>query len=184
VIQRQDLIESIENTQETIKEIEAISRTKFDEALTRINENFGKVFVRLFQGGQAFLRVSDEENQDESGLDIVVSPPGKKLQNILLLSGGEKALAALALLIGVFQFRPSPFCVLDEVDAALDETNVGRFADLLHSLSHDTQFLIVTHSKRMMQTADMIYGVTMQEPGVSKVVSVRLGHREQRRATA
>ncbi|MGA2206573.1 MAG: chromosome segregation protein SMC [Terracidiphilus sp.] len=184
VVQRQDLIESIENTQETIKEIEAISRTKFDEALTRINENFGKVFVRLFQGGQAFLRVSDEENQDESGLDIVVSPPGKKLQNILLLSGGEKALAALALLIGVFQFRPSPFCVLDEVDAALDETNVGRFADLLHSLSHDTQFLIVTHSKRMMQTADMIYGVTMQEPGVSKVVSVRLGHREQRRATA
>ena len=183
-IQRQDLVESIENTQETIKEIEAISRTKFDEALTRINENFGKVFVRLFQGGQAFLRVSDEENQDESGLDIVVSPPGKKLQNILLLSGGEKALAALALLIGVFQFRPSPFCVLDEVDAALDETNVGRFADLLHSLSHDTQFLIVTHSKRMMQTADMIYGVTMQEPGVSKVVSVRLGHREQRRATA
>ncbi len=184
VIQRQDLVESIENTQETIKEIEAISRTKFDEALMHINENFGKVFVQLFQGGQAFLRVSDEENQDESGLDIVVSPPGKKLQNILLLSGGEKALAALALLIGVFQFRPSPFCVLDEVDAALDETNVGRFADLLHSLSHDTQFLIVTHSKRMMQSADMIYGVTMQEPGVSKVVSVRLGHREQRRATA
>jgi chromosome segregation protein len=182
--QRQDLIESIENTQETIKEIDHISRTKFDEALTQINENFGKVFVRLFQGGQAFLRVSDEANQDENGLDIVVSPPGKKLQNVLLLSGGEKALAALALLIGIFQFRPSPFCVLDEVDAALDETNVGRFADLLHSLSHDTQFLIVTHSKRMMQGADMIYGVTMQEPGVSKIVSVRLGHREQKRATA
>ena len=182
--QRQDLIESIENTQETIKEIDQISRTKFDEALTKINENFGKVFAELFQGGQAFLRVSDEENQDESGLDIVVSPPGKKLQNILLLSGGEKALAALALLIGVFQFRPSPFCVFDEVDAPLDETNVGRFADLLHSLSRDTQFLIVTHSKRMMQAADMIYGVTMQEPGVSKIVSVRLGHREQKRATA
>ncbi len=183
--QRQDLIESIENTQETIKEIDQISRTKFDEALTQINENFAKVFARLFQGGQAFLRVSDEANQDESGLDIVVSPPGKKLQNVLLLSGGEKALTALALLVGIFQFRPSPFCVLDEVDAALDETNVGRFADLLHSLSHDTQFLIVTHSKRMMQTADMIYGVTMQEPGVSKVVSVRLGHhREAQRATA
>ncbi len=129
--QRQDLIESIENTQETIKEIDQISRTKFDEAFTRINENFGKVFARLFQGGQAFLRVSDEENQAESGLDIVVSPPGKKLQNVLLLSGGEKALTALALLVGIFQFRPSPFCVLDEVDAALDETNVGRFADLL-----------------------------------------------------
>ncbi len=182
--QRQDLIESIENTQETIKEIDQISRTKFDEALTRINENFAQVFSRLFQGGQAFLRVSDEENQAESGIDIVVSPPGKKLQNVLLLSGGEKALTALALLVGIFQFRPSPFCVLDEVDAALDEANVGRFADLLHSLSHDTQFLIVTHSKRMMQTADMIYGVTMQEPGVSKIVSVRLGQREQKRATA
>ena len=130
------------------------------------------------------LRVTDEENQAESGLDIVVSPPGKKLQNVLLLSGGEKSLTALALLVAIFQFRPSPFCALDEVDAALDETNVGRFADLLHSLSHDTQFLIVTHSKRMMQGADMIYGVTMQEPGVSKIVSVRLGHREQQRATA
>jgi chromosome segregation protein len=182
--QRQDLIESIENTQETIKEIDQISRTKFDEALTAINENFGRVFARLFQGGQAFLRVNDEGNLDESGLDIVVSPPGKKLQNVLLLSGGEKALTALALLVGIFQFRPSPFCVLDEVDAALDETNVGRFSDLLESLSHDTQFLIVTHSKRMMQAADMIYGVTMQEPGVSKVVSVRLGHREAQRATA
>jgi chromosome segregation protein len=182
--QRNDLIESIENTQETIKEIDQISRTKFDEALTKINENFGQVFARLFQGGQAFLRVSDEVNQAESGLDIVVSPPGKKPQNVLLLSGGEKSLTALALLMGIFQFRPSPFCVLDEVDAALDETNVGRFADLLQSLSRDTQFLIVTHSKRMMQTADMIYGVTMQEPGVSKVVSVRLGNREQKRATA
>ena len=116
-----------------------------------------------------------QENQAESGLEIVASPPGKKLQNVLLLSGGEKSLTALALLVGIFQFQPSPFCVLDEVDAALDETNVGRLADLLHSLSRETQFLLVTHSKRMMQAADMIYGVTMQEPGVSKVVSVRLG---------
>ena len=103
---------------------------------------------------------------------------------MLLLSGGEKALTALALLVGIFQFQPSPFCVLDEVDAALDETNVGRLADLMHSLSGETQFLVVTHSKRMMQSADMIYGVTMQEPGVSKVVSVRLGHQEAQRATA
>ena len=175
--QRTDLMESIENTQETIKEIDQISRTKFDEAFARINENFGQVFTRLFHGGQAFLRLTDAENQAESGLDIVASPPGKKLQNVLLLSGGEKALTALALLVGIFQFQPSPFCVLDEVDAALDETNVGRLADLLHSLSKDTQFLLVTHSKRMMQAADMIYGVTMQEPGVSKVVSVKLGGR-------
>jgi len=130
------------------------------------------------------LRITDAENQAESGLDIVVSPPGKKLQNVLLLSGGEKALTALSLLMGIFQFRPSPFCVLDEVDAPLDETNVGRFADLIASLGEGTQFLIVTHSKRMMQAADMIYGVTMQEPGVSKIVSVKLGGREQRRATA
>jgi chromosome segregation protein len=115
----------------------------------------------------------------------VASPPGKKLQNVLLLSGGEKALTALSLLIGIFQFQPSPFCVLDEVDAPLDETNVGRFGELMRALSSDTQFLVVTHSKRMMQFADLIYGVTMQEPGVSKVVSVRLGAAaEARRATA
>jgi chromosome segregation protein len=182
--QRKDLVESIENTQETIKEIEQISRTKFDEAFARINENFGHVFTRLFHGGQAFLRLTDEENQAESGLEIVASPPGKKLQNVLLLSGGEKALTALALLVGIFQFQPSPFCILDEVDAALDETNVGRLSELLQSLSLDTQFLLVTHSKRMMQSADMIYGVTMQEPGVSKIVSVRLGGQERQRATA
>jgi chromosome segregation protein len=182
--QRKDLVESIENTQETIKEIDQISRTKFDEAFAKINENFGVVFSRLFQGGQAFLRLTDQENQAESGLEIVASPPGKKLQNVLLLSGGEKALTALALLVGIFQFQPSPFCVLDEVDAPLDETNVGRLADLLHSLSLDTQFLLVTHSKRMMQSADMIYGVTMQEPGVSKVISVRLNNQERQRATA
>jgi len=182
--QRADLMESIENTQQTIKEIDLISRTKFDEAFARINENFAQVFSRLFQGGQAFLRLTDAENQAESGLEIVASPPGKKLQNVLLLSGGEKSLTALALLVAIFQFQPSPFCALDEVDAALDETNVGRLADLLHSLSRETQFLLVTHSKRMMQTADMIYGVTMQEPGVSKVISVRLGGRDQHRATA
>jgi chromosome segregation protein len=182
--QRKDLVESIENTIETIKEIDQISRTKFDEAFARINENFAQVFSRLFQGGQAFLRLTDAENQDESGLDIVASPPGKKLQNVLLLSGGEKALTALALLVGIFQFRPSPFCVLDEVDAALDEINVGRFSDLMNTMSRDTQFLVVTHSKRMMQSADMIYGVTMQEPGVSKVVSVRLGQQGKQRATA
>jgi len=186
--QRKDLIESIENTQSTIKEIDQISRVKFDEAFARINENFSRVFTGLFHGGQAFLRLTDAENTAESGLEIVASPPGKKLQNVLLLSGGEKALTALSLLVGIFQYQPAPFCILDEVDAALDETNVGRLADMLHGMSQDTQFLLVTHSKRMMQTADMIYGVTMQEPGVSKIVSVHLGSqqsgRERERATA
>jgi chromosome segregation protein len=182
--QRKDLVDSIENTQNTIKEIDQISRIKFDEAFARINENFAHVFTKLFHGGQAFLRLTDAENQAESGLEIVASPPGKKLQNVLLLSGGEKALTALSLLVGIFQYQPAPFCVLDEVDAALDETNVGRLADLLHGMSQDTQFLLVTHSKRMMQAADLIYGVTMQEPGVSKIVSVHLGHRERERASA
>jgi chromosome segregation protein len=182
--QRKDLVESIENTQSTIKEIDQISRVKFEEAFARINENFAQVFNKLFPGGQAFLRLTDAEHQAESGLEIVASPPGKKLQNVLLLSGGEKALTALSLLVGIFQYQPAPFCILDEVDAALDETNVGRLADLLHGMSQDTQFLLVTHSKRMMQTADMIYGVTMQEPGVSKIVSVHLGNRERERASA
>ncbi|HKR27722.1 MAG TPA: hypothetical protein VJS11_09705, partial [Acidobacteriaceae bacterium] len=140
--------------------------------------NFSVTFSKLFSGGQAFMRLTDEENVADSGIDIVAQPPGKKLQNVLLLSGGEKALTALSLLIGIFLYQPSPFCVLDEVDAPLDETNVGRLADMLRSMSAETQFVLVTHSKRMMTVADMIYGVTMQEPGVSKVVSVRLGERE------
>jgi chromosome segregation protein len=179
--QRKDLLDSIENTQSTIKEIDQISRTKFDEAFGKINENFGVTFAQLFGGGQAFMKLTDEENSIDSGIDIVASPPGKKMQNVLLLSGGEKALTALSLLIGIFRYQPSPFCVLDEVDAPLDETNVGRLAEMIKNMAATTQFVIVTHSKRMMQAADMIYGVTMQEPGVSKVVSVRLGGVETER---
>jgi chromosome segregation protein len=172
--QRKDLVDAIENTQSTIREIDQITRQKFDEAFARINQNFSETFTSLFGGGQGFMRLTDEENSAESGIDIVASPPGKKLQNVLLLSGGEKALTALALLVGIFRYAPSPFCVLDEVDAPLDETNVGRLADMLKGMSGETQFLLVTHSKRMMTAADLIYGVTMQEPGVSKLVSVRL----------
>jgi chromosome segregation protein len=173
--QRKDLIDSIENTQASIKEIDDVSRVKFDEAFKVINENFGVTFAKLFGGGQALMRLTDEENAAESGIDIVASPPGKKLQNIMLLSGGEKALTALSLLVGIFQFQPAPFCVLDEVDAPLDETNVGRFAKLIAEMSATTQFVVITHSKRTMEQADVIYGVTMQEPGVSKIVSVNLG---------
>ncbi len=173
--QRKDLLDSIENTHSTIKELDAISRTKFDDAFGKINEHFERTFGRLFGGGQASMRLTDEENSADSGIDIVAQPPGKKLQNVFLLSGGEKALTALSLLMGIFEFQPAPFCVLDEVDAPLDESNVGRLADMLRSMAADTQFVMVTHSKRMMSAADMIYGVTMQEPGVSKLVSVRLG---------
>jgi chromosome segregation protein len=173
--QRKDLLESIENTQASIKEIDDVSRIKFDEAFKVINDNFSVTFTKLFGGGQAFMKLTDAENANESGIDIVASPPGKKLQNILLLSGGEKALTALSLLVGIFQFQPAPFCVLDEVDAPLDETNVGRFAKLIAEMSATTQFVVITHSKRTMAQADVIYGVTMQEPGVSKIVSVALG---------
>lgn len=185
--QRKDLLDSIENTQATIKEIDTISLEKFNEAFARINENFAATFSRLFNGGQAMMRLTDEENVAESGIDIIASPPGKKLQNVLLLSGGEKALTALSLLVGIFLYQPSPFCVLDEVDAPLDETNVGRLAEMLKNMAKETQFVVVTHSKRMMTAMDLIYGVTMQEPGVSKLVSVHMGghlHAHSHRATA
>jgi chromosome segregation protein len=173
--QRRDLISSIENTTATIKEIDQISRQKFEEAFHKINENFQSTFKKLFGGGHAFMKLTDEENSAESGIDVVASPPGKRLQSVLLLSGGEKALTALALLVGIFQFAPSPFCILDEVDAPLDETNVGRFTDLVKEMSVQTQFVLITHSKKTMSIAPVLYGVTMQEPGVSKLVSVKFG---------
>jgi chromosome segregation protein len=173
--QRKDLLDSIENTQNTIKEIDIFSRQKFQEAFARINENFQATFKKLFGGGNAFMRLTDEENSAESGIDVVASPPGKKLQNVLLLSGGEKALTALALLVGIFQYQPSPFCILDEVDAPLDEANIGRFTELVKEMSVQTQFVLITHSKKTMSIAPVLYGVTMQEPGVSKLVSVRFG---------
>ena len=173
--QRKDLLDSIENTQATIKEIDVFSKQKFEEAFGKINENFQTTFKKLFGGGNAFMRLTDEENSAESGIDVVASPPGKKLQNVLLLSGGEKALTALSLLVGIFQYQPSPFCILDEVDAPLDEANIGRFTELVKEMSVQTQFVLITHSKKTMSIAPTLYGVTMQEPGVSKLVSVRFG---------
>jgi len=173
--QRKDLLDAIADTAATIREIDQVSRQKFEEAFNRINENFQATFRKLFGGGHGFMRLTDLENSAESGIDVVASPPGKKLQNVLLLSGGEKALAALALLVGIFQYTPSPFCILDEVDAPLDEANIARFTDLVREMSVQTQFILITHSKRTMSIAPVLYGVTMQEPGVSKLVSVRFG---------
>jgi chromosome segregation protein len=173
--QRKDLIDAIENTAATIKEIDLVSRQKFEEAFHKINANFQNTFRKLFGGGDAFMRLTDLENSAESGIDVVASPPGKKLQSVLLLSGGEKALTALALLVGIFQYTPSPFCILDEVDAPLDEANVGRFTELVREMSLETQFILITHSKKTMSIAPVLYGVTMQEPGISKLVSVRFG---------
>jgi len=173
--QRKDLISSIENTTATIREIDQISRQKFEEAFTKINENFQATFKKLFGGGHAFMKMTDEDNSAESGIDVVASPPGKRLQSVLLLSGGEKALTALSLLVGIFLYAPSPFCILDEVDAPLDEANIGRFTELVKEMSVQTQFVLITHSKKTMSIAPVLYGVTMQEPGVSKLVSVRFG---------
>jgi chromosome segregation protein len=173
--QRKDLLDAIADTAATIKEIDQVSRQKFEEAFNKINENFQATFRKLFGGGHGFMRLTDLENSAESGIDVVASPPGKKLQNVLLLSGGEKALTALSLLVGIFQYTPSPFCILDEVDAPLDEANIARFTELVREMSVQTQFILITHSKRTMSIAPVLYGVTMQEPGVSKLVSVRFG---------
>jgi chromosome segregation protein len=172
--QHSDLLDSIRDTQKAITEIDTASRRQFQIALEEINRNFREIFRTLFGGGIAEMRLSDEENPAEAGVDIVASPPGKRLQNIALLSGGEKSLTALALLMATFLFRPSPFCVLDEVDAALDEANLYRFRMLLEHMANHTQFIIITHSKTTMEAAETLYGVTMAEPGVSRLVSVRM----------
>jgi chromosome segregation protein len=127
----------------------------------------------LFGGGQGEMRLTDENNLSESGIDLVASPPGKRLQNVLLLSGGEKSLTAMALLMAIFRYTPSPFCILDEVDAPLDEPNIERLTRLIKDMASETQFIVITHAKRTMEAAQALYGVTMQEPGVSKLVSVK-----------
>jgi chromosome segregation protein len=175
--QRKDLFESIRDTQQAIGEIDSVSRKQFLDAFERVNENFRKTFSTLFGGGVGEMRLTDETNIAESGIDIVASPPGKRLQNVLLLSGGEKALTAIALLMAVFQYQPSPFCILDEVDAPLDEANIVRFTRLIRQMSQQTQFILITHSKTTMEVAQALYGVTMQEPGVSRLVSVRFGEK-------
>jgi len=170
--QRQDLLASIEDTTQAIREIDQVSRQQFLEAFQAINGYFAETFRTLFGGGIGEMRLTDEADAD-SGIDIAAQPPGKRLQNVLLLSGGEKALAALALLIAIFRYTPSPFCILDEVDAPLDESNIERFGRMVEQMSRHTQFVLITHSKRTMEIARVMYGVTMQEPGVSKLVSVR-----------
>ncbi|HTU48843.1 MAG TPA: chromosome segregation protein SMC [Bryobacteraceae bacterium] len=179
--QRQDLLDSIRDTEKLIHEIDGESRKRFSEAFHAINANFRELFNTLFGGGIGEMRLNDEENVAESGIDIVASPPGKKLQSILLLSGGEKSLTAMALLMAIFQYTPSPFCVLDEVDAPLDEPNIERLTRLLRDMADQTQFIVITHAKRTMEAAQALYGVTMQEPGISKLVSVKFNQNGEAR---
>ncbi|MBX7219500.1 MAG: chromosome segregation protein SMC [Blastocatellia bacterium] len=173
VRQRADLLAAIAATEEALKEIRRHTKQRFLDAFTQINTNFTKIFSELFGGGRGEMVLIDQEDVLESGLDIIAQPPGKRLQSVLLLSGGEKAMAALSLVLAIFRYRPSPFCILDEVDAPLDDANIGRFTHKITEMSMQTQFLVITHSKKTMEASQSIYGVTMQEPGVSKLLSVK-----------
>jgi chromosome segregation protein len=159
--ERDDLLQSIADTQQAITELDEVCRQKFEEAFAVINQNFAVAFHTLFGGGTGEMRLSEPDSSGEAGIDVVAQPPGKRLQNVLLLSGGEKALTALALLIAIFRYQPSPFCILDEVDAPLDEANVGRFTKLVSGMTAGTQFIVVTHNRKTMEMASVLYGVTM-----------------------
>jgi chromosome segregation protein len=172
--QRQDLVESIAQTNEAINKIDETTHARFREAFTAINANFQETFSTLFGGGKAGITLLDENDPLESGIDIVAQPPGKRLQSVMLLSGGEKALTAIALMFGIFKYKPSPFCLLDEIDAPLDDANIGRFVEMLRSMLDRTQFIIITHNRKTMEIANRLYGVTMEEPGVSKLISIQL----------
>jgi len=172
--QQRDLEQSMESLRETIRRINRQSRERFSEAFDAIRLSFQEVFRSLFNGGRADLWLEEGDDVLETGVEIMVQPPGKRLGNVHLLSGGEKAMAAIALLFAIFRHQPSPFCLLDEVDAALDDVNVNRFTKMLREYAEQTQFIMITHNQRSMETADLLYGVTMEEPGVSKLVSLKL----------
>ncbi|MBN1773491.1 MAG: chromosome segregation protein SMC [Deltaproteobacteria bacterium] len=172
--QKDDLEQAMADLRTAIAKMNRESRLRFRATFEAVNEQFQKLFPKMFRGGRAYLQLTESEDLLEAGVDIVAQPPGKRLQSIELLSGGEKALTAVSLVFALFLYKPSPFCVLDEVDAPLDDANVGRFCDLIHELADRTQFIVVTHIKQTMERAEVLYGVTMEEPGVSKIVTVRL----------
>ena len=172
--QKKDLVDAIASTGEAIRKIDKTTKERFREAFAVINQNFEGTFTTLFGGGRAGLVLLDEADQLESGIDIIAQPPGKRLQNVQLLSGGEKALTAMALMFAIFKYRPSPFCLLDEIDAPLDDANIGRFVEMLQGMQQHTQFILITHNRKTMEIADRLWGVTMEEPGVSKLISVQL----------
>ena len=171
--QKDDLTHSVESLLKAIAKINKTTTERFRKAFNEINEKFQETFPKFFNGGKAELKLSDPDNILETGIEIVAQPPGKKLQNIMLLSGGEKALTATALIFAIFLIKPSPFCLLDEVDAPLDDANIERFNSFVHEMSDKSQFVLITHNKRTMEVAETLYGITMEEPGVSKAVSVQ-----------
>jgi len=172
--QRRDLRDSIASTEEAIRKIDEESKTQFLKALEEVNKNFQEIFQALFKGGNAEVKLLEPDNPLESGVEIVAQPPGKRVQNLNLLSGGEKSLTSLSFLFALFRYRPSPFCFLDEVDAALDDVNLARFLELLKTIKHQTQFILITHNYKTMEVADYIYGTTMSEPNMTRLLSVKL----------
>lgn len=172
--QQQDLVEAEKTLLAIIDELDAAMRAQFQERFAEIQKEFDQVFKQLFGGGKGTLELMEEEDILEAGIRIIAQPPGKKLQNMMQLSGGEKALTAISLLFAIQNLKPSPFCLLDEIEAALDDNNVVRFAQYLHKLTKNTQFIVITHRRGTMTAADRLYGITMQEKGVSTLVSVDL----------
>jgi chromosome segregation protein len=173
--QKTDLESAIGELETAIERINRTSRRRFRETFEAVNAQFQEMFPRLFGGGRATLALTDDSDMLETGIEIVANPPGKKIaQNIELLSGGEKALTAVSLLFAIFLVKPSPFCVLDEVDAPLDEANVGRFNQVVREMTDRSQFILITHNRRTMEIADRLCGITMEEPGVSRLVAVNL----------
>ena len=180
--QRDDVQKGIDDTSAALEELKGEMQKQFDEGFNQINENFKKLFKELFGGGKAELQMDYSETDDplSAGVEIVACPPGKKLTKISLLSGGERALTAIAILFAILMLRPMPFCVLDEIEAALDEANVDKFAQFLKKFAKETQFIVITHRKPTMEKADCLFGVTMEEKGVSKIVSVKLSEVESK----
>ena len=176
--QYEDLSTAKDNLEAVIGEINSGMTKRFKEAFAKINEYFAQCYVKLFGGGTAVLKLTEPEDLLNSGIDIEVQPPGKKLQSLYLMSGGERALTVIALLFALLSYQPSPFCILDEIDAALDDANIQRFANFLRVYAGKTQFIVITHRKGTMECADIMYGVTMEESGVSKLLSVKINAKE------
>jgi chromosome segregation protein len=181
--QRDDLLKAIEDLHKVIKKINKITQQKFMETFNNINVKLMEVFPRLFDGGEARLVLIEPEKPLESGVELMIHPPGKKLTRLSLLSGGEKALSAIAFIFSIFLIKPASFCLLDEIDAPLDDANVFRFNNLLQIIGENSQIIVITHNKRTMEFADMLFGITMEQKGISKVVSVNFTHTELRKAS-
>jgi chromosome segregation protein len=182
--QHEDLVGARQKLVTMINKINQTTSQMFSDTFAKVNENFGSMFKKLFDGGSAKLVLVDEEDVLESGIEIIARPPGKKLQNVSLLSGGERALTAVSLLFAIYMIKPSPFCILDELDAPLDDSNIGRFINILQDFLGQSQFLVITHSQQTIAAASVIYGITMEEKGVSRLVSMKFVDAKEQNARA